>query len=42
LLGEIAIYTGRTINWDPESEEMIGDPIAEDLLGRSFREPWVL
>ncbi|MHC4983124.1 MAG: gfo/Idh/MocA family oxidoreductase, partial [Planctomycetota bacterium] len=42
LLGEIAMLTGRTIKWDPKSEEIIGDPQASSLLGRSYREPWAL
>ncbi|MCK4564468.1 MAG: Gfo/Idh/MocA family oxidoreductase [Verrucomicrobia bacterium] len=42
LLGEIAIYTGRTLKWNPETEEIIGDPVADGLLSRSFREPWIL
>jgi len=42
LLGEIAMLTGRKIKWDPESEQIIGDEGASALLGRSYREPWVL
>jgi predicted dehydrogenase len=42
LLGEIAMLTGRKIKWDPETEQIIGDPHASALLGRSYREPWVL
>jgi predicted dehydrogenase len=42
LLGEIAIYTGRTLKWNPGKEEFIGDPVAEGLLSRSCREPWVI
>ena len=42
LLGEIAMLTGRKIKWDPEKEEIKGDPEASALLGRSYREPWVL
>jgi len=42
LLGEIAMLTGRKIKWNPETEEIIGDPEASALLGRSYREPWVL
>lgn len=42
LLGEIAMLTGRKIKWDPETEQIIGDPEASALLGRSYREPWVL
>ncbi|MDT8301167.1 MAG: Gfo/Idh/MocA family oxidoreductase [Sedimentisphaerales bacterium] len=42
LLGEIAMLTGRKIKWDPEKEEIKGDPQASALLGRSYREPWIL
>ncbi|VGO20164.1 Gfo/Idh/MocA family oxidoreductase [Pontiella sulfatireligans] len=42
LLGEIAIYTGRKLKWNPEIEEFIGDPVADGLLSRSMREPWVI
>jgi len=42
LLGEIAMLTGRKIRFDPDKEEIIGDPGASALLGRSYREPWQL
>ncbi len=42
LLGEIAMLTGRKIKWNPDTEEIIGDSEASALLGRSYREPWVL
>ncbi|UCD50248.1 MAG: Gfo/Idh/MocA family oxidoreductase [Phycisphaerales bacterium] len=42
LLGEIAMLTGRKIKWNPQTEEIAGDPEASALLGRSYREPWVL
>lgn len=42
LLGEIAMLTGRKIKWDPAKEEIIGDPGANAMLGRSYREPWHL
>ena len=42
LLGEIAMLTGRKIKWNPETEQIINDPEASVLLGRSYREPWVL
>jgi len=42
LLGEIAILTGRKIRWNPDTEEIINDPGASALLGRSYREPWTL
>ncbi|MBN1805155.1 MAG: Gfo/Idh/MocA family oxidoreductase [Sedimentisphaerales bacterium] len=42
LLGEIAMLTGRKIKWDPDKEQIIDDPYAGALLGRSYREPWTL
>ncbi len=42
LLGEIAMLTGRKIKWNPDTEEIQGDPEAKALLGRSYREPWTL
>ncbi len=42
LLGEIAMLIGRKIKWNPVKEEIIGDTEAGALLGRSYREPWVL
>jgi predicted dehydrogenase len=42
LLGEIAMMTGRKINWDPKTELIANDPKASALLGRAYREPWVI
>lgn len=42
LLGEIAMLTGRKIAWDPDKEEIAGDPAASALLMRPYREPWKL
>ncbi len=42
LLGEIAMSTGETIKWDPEKEEIIGNPRAARLLNRPYRKPWSL
>lgn len=39
-LGEIAMLTGRRIRWNPETEEIVGDPEASTLLGRAYRKPW--
>ena len=41
-LGNIAMLTGRKIRWDPDNEEIVGDPDASRLLTRPFREPWAL
>jgi predicted dehydrogenase len=42
LLGEIAMTTGETIKWDPEKEEITGNPRASRLLARPYRKPWTL
>jgi predicted dehydrogenase len=42
LLGEIAMTTGETIKWDPDKEEIIGNPRASRLLSRPYRQPWQL
>jgi predicted dehydrogenase len=42
LLGEIAMTTGQKILWNPEKEEIIGNPAASRLLGRPYRKPWAL
>ena len=41
-LGVIAIATGRTIKWNPDTETIIGDPGAERLLSRAYRAPYQL
>ncbi len=42
LLGEIAMTSGQKIQWDPITEEIIGNPIASRLLIRPYRQPWIL
>jgi predicted dehydrogenase len=42
LLGEIAMTTGETIKWDPDKEEIVGNPRASRLLSRPYRQPWKL
>jgi predicted dehydrogenase len=42
LLGEIAMLLGRTIKWNPDTEEIIGDPQASAMLGKPYRAPWTL
>ena len=39
-LGQIAMLTGRKIRWNPDTEQIIDDPGASALLGRTRREPW--
>jgi len=41
-LGQIAMLLGRKIRFNPETEEIIGDPTASKMLGRPMRSPWRL
>jgi hypothetical protein len=41
-LCKIAIYTGRKIQWNPETEEIADDPGATEMLSPSYRAPWEL
>ena len=41
-LGNIAIRTGRKLNWDPKAQTIVGDPEAAAMLARPYRAPWNL
>jgi len=41
-LGNIAIRTGRKINWDPKKEKILGDKEAAKMVSRPYRPPWEL
>ncbi|MEE8452168.1 MAG: Gfo/Idh/MocA family oxidoreductase [Thermoguttaceae bacterium] len=41
-ISDIAIRTGRTINWDPIQEKIIGDEEGTRMLSRAWREPWAI
>jgi predicted dehydrogenase len=41
-LGNIAYWLNRRIKWDPEKEEIIGDPQTSRWLDRPKRSPWNL
>jgi hypothetical protein len=41
-LGNIAMLLGRSLRWDPEREQIIGDPSAQWMLNRPYRHPWKL
>jgi hypothetical protein len=42
LLCNVALRTGKTIQWDPANLKADGVPEAEALLRREYREGWVL
>ena len=41
-LANIAFRTGRKLTFDPATETFPGDAEANSLLGRKYREPYVL
>jgi predicted dehydrogenase len=41
-LGNIAIRTGRKIQWDPAAQKIVGDESAAAMVSRRYREPWKL
>jgi predicted dehydrogenase len=41
-LGNIAIRTGRKIQWDPVKETIVGDAEAAKLTTKEYRAPWKL
>lgn len=42
VLHHIAMKLGRKINWNPATEEIIGDPAASAMLGREYRQGYSL
>jgi predicted dehydrogenase len=41
-LGNIALRTGRTIQWDARNEQVVGDRDANRLVTPRYRKPWTL
>lgn len=41
ILANLALQTGRTLAWDADKHEVIGDAEANRLLRRPYRGPWV-
>ncbi len=39
-LSNVAVRTGRAIEWNPEQEQIVGDPEAAKMLTRPVREKW--
>lgn len=40
LLGMLSMRLGRSVRWDGEKEQILGDAEANRLLRREYREPW--
>ncbi|GAH64642.1 unnamed protein product, partial [marine sediment metagenome] len=41
-LVNIAMLTGRKLEWDPQQEQITNDPEANRMLSRPMRSPWYL
>ena len=41
-IGNIAMWLGRKLRWDPVAEHFIDDPVADRYLSRVMRSPWRL
>ncbi len=41
-MGNIATRLGRSLSWDAEKEQFIGDKEANQMLSRPYRKPWKL
>lgn len=39
-MSDISIRTGKTIQWDPEKEQIVGNDEAVKMLDRPMRRPW--
>lgn len=42
MLGNVALRTGRSIQWDGEAERVKDDPEANQFITPDYREPWSL
>ncbi|HZT79068.1 MAG TPA: Gfo/Idh/MocA family oxidoreductase [Gemmataceae bacterium] len=40
LLGMLSLKLGRSVQWDGDKEQVIGDAEANKLLARKYRRPW--
>ena len=40
MLGMLSWKAGRSLNWDPDKEQITGDPQANQMLARAYRAPW--
>jgi predicted dehydrogenase len=40
MLGMISHRLGRSLNWDGQTESILGDSEAKSLMRRAYRQPW--
>jgi len=41
VLANLSMQLGRSLTWDPEKHQCVGDAEANRLLARPYRQPWV-
>ena len=41
ILANLSMKAGRTLTWDAEKQQIMGDDQANQLLRRAYREPWM-
>jgi hypothetical protein len=41
ILANMSMQLGRSLTWDPEKHQIVGDEEANKLLRRPYRSPWV-
>lgn len=41
ILGNMSMKLGRTLHWDAQKQDVVGDPEASQMLRRPYRAPWV-
>jgi predicted dehydrogenase len=41
-LGNLAMLSGNSVEWDSKSERIKGNPLADRMIGKSYRAPWKL
>ena len=41
IMANLSLKLGRSLNWDPNKQEVVGDEEANKLLRRPYRSPWV-
>jgi hypothetical protein len=40
VLANMSLALGRSLTWDPEKHEIVGDAEANRLMQRPYRQPW--
>ena len=41
ILANLSMKLGRSLAWDADKQQVVGDDDANKLLRRDYREPWV-